>query len=106
MKHALHPDVLREYVAAASAYEERQPGLGDRFIQSVEGAIESICQAPSADYDLFRRERGEVDLSQPHPFRDAQVFRNGFVREKSERPRIQRHGVDTRGNGSRGFDVI
>jgi plasmid stabilization system protein ParE len=59
MKHAFHPDALREYVAAASAYEERQPGLGDRFIQSVEGTIESICQAPERwtvlEQDVRRR---------------------------------------------------
>jgi toxin ParE1/3/4 len=46
MKHAFHPEALGEYVAAAHEYEERQPGLGNRFIENVEGAIESICQAP------------------------------------------------------------
>ena len=46
MKHAFHPDALEEYVAAVSAYEAGQPGLGARFIQSVESAIEGICQAP------------------------------------------------------------
>jgi hypothetical protein len=46
MKHAFHPEAFEEYAAAASAYEAGQPGLGARFIQSVESAIEGICQAP------------------------------------------------------------
>ena len=44
MKHAFHPEGFTEYVAAASAYEAGQPGLGSRFIQSVESAIEGICR--------------------------------------------------------------
>lgn len=36
MKHAFHPDAFAEYAAAASAYEVGQPGLGERFIRSVE----------------------------------------------------------------------
>ena len=59
MKHAFHPDAFAEYVAAASAYEAGQPGLGERFIQSVEGAIESICQGPERwtilEQDVRRR---------------------------------------------------
>jgi hypothetical protein len=31
-----------EYATAASAYEVGQPGLGERFIRSVEGAIEGV----------------------------------------------------------------
>ena len=46
MKHAFHPDALAEYAAAASAYEASQPGLGARFVDSVEAAIDSVCQAP------------------------------------------------------------
>ena len=30
MKHAFHPDAFGEYVAAASAYENLQTGLGER----------------------------------------------------------------------------
>ena len=59
MKHALHPDAFGEYVAAASAYENLQTGLGERFIQGVETAIESICQAPERwtvmEQDVRRR---------------------------------------------------
>jgi hypothetical protein len=59
MKHAFHPDAFAEYLAAASAYEAGQPGLGARFIQSVESAIEGICQAPERwtilDQDVRRR---------------------------------------------------
>jgi plasmid stabilization system protein ParE len=59
MKHAFHPEAFAEYVAAASAYEDGQPGLGARFIQSVESAIEGICQAPERwtilEQDVRRR---------------------------------------------------
>jgi toxin ParE1/3/4 len=59
MKHAFHPDALAEYGAAAVAYEERQPRLGERFILSVEDAIASICQAPERwtvlEQDIRRR---------------------------------------------------
>ena len=46
MNHAFHPEAFEEYLAAASTYEAGQPGLGARFIQSVESAIEGIRQAP------------------------------------------------------------
>jgi hypothetical protein len=46
MNHAFHPEAFEEYLAAASTYEAGQPGLGTRFIQSVESAIEGIRQAP------------------------------------------------------------
>lgn len=59
MKHAFHPDAFAEYAAAATAYEAGQPGLGERFIVSVEAAIESICQAPerwpTLEQDIRRR---------------------------------------------------
>jgi plasmid stabilization system protein ParE len=59
MKHAFHPDAFAEYAAAASAYEVGQPGLGERFIRSVEGAIEGVCQAPDRwpilEQDVRRR---------------------------------------------------
>jgi toxin ParE1/3/4 len=59
MKHAFHPDAFAEYAAAAIAYEAGQPGLGERFIGSVEAAIESICRAPERwsilEQDVRRR---------------------------------------------------
>ena len=59
MKHAFHPYVLAEYVTAAGAYQSGQPGLGERFILSVEGAIEGTCQAPERwpilEQDIHRR---------------------------------------------------
>jgi toxin ParE1/3/4 len=59
MKHAFHPDAFAEYAAAACAYDAGQPGLGERFIVSLEAAIESICQAPerwpTLEQDIRRR---------------------------------------------------
>ena len=46
MKLALHPEALQEYEEAASDYEARQEGLGDRFILSIEAAFSSIKEAP------------------------------------------------------------
>jgi toxin ParE1/3/4 len=46
MKHEFHPEAYREYADAVNAYEERQTGLGVRFVRNIELAIESICQAP------------------------------------------------------------
>ena len=47
MKYEFHPEAFREYAYAVSRYEEHQRGLGGRFIQSVEIAIDSICKAPN-----------------------------------------------------------
>jgi hypothetical protein len=50
MNHAFHPEAFEEYVAAASAYEAGQPGLGARFIQSVEsfGEAQPDCSRVAA----------------------------------------------------------
>ncbi len=45
-RHEFHPEALAEYENAASRYAEQQPGLGLRFIEAVEAAIERICEAP------------------------------------------------------------
>ena len=46
MKLVLHPEALQEYEEAVADYEERQEGLGERFILSVEAAFESIKESP------------------------------------------------------------
>ena len=43
-----HPEALAEYRAAAQYYEVRKPGLGTRFVEAVEDAIERITESPSA----------------------------------------------------------
>ena len=43
-----HPDVPAEVDAAASWYEEQEPGLGLEFVLAVESAIALICDAPHA----------------------------------------------------------
>ncbi len=44
MKYEFHPEAFREYAHAVSRYEERQRGLGGRFIQSVEIALTAFAK--------------------------------------------------------------
>lgn len=46
MKFEFHPEALEEYKDAARYYEECQPGLGHRFIASVEQAILHVIEKP------------------------------------------------------------
>ena len=47
-KVVFHPEATREYIDAYEWYEERQPGLGERFILSVDDAIADIVAHPSS----------------------------------------------------------
>jgi len=40
------PEAQEEFLAAIDWYEEREPGLGGRFLTAVEGALQKIQQAP------------------------------------------------------------
>lgn len=46
MRPTYHPDAEAELAAAATFYENRFPGLGDRFLQSFDTAIHEIEAAP------------------------------------------------------------
>jgi plasmid stabilization system protein ParE len=41
-----HPEAGEELEAAARWYEERQPGLGDRFLDDFEKTLRRILEAP------------------------------------------------------------
>ena len=43
-----HPEATREYIDAYEWYEEKQAGLGERFILSIDEAIGEIITHPSA----------------------------------------------------------
>ena len=47
MRHEFHPEAYAEYEEAARYYAERDPELADRFIATVEEAIERICDSPA-----------------------------------------------------------
>ena len=47
MRYEFHPEALEEYEEAALYYTERDPGLGLRFIEAVEEAIQRILEAPT-----------------------------------------------------------
>jgi toxin ParE1/3/4 len=59
MKHAFHPEALAEFAAAVGAYEEARRGLGARFIDSIEAAIDGVCESPERwpilEQDIRRR---------------------------------------------------
>lgn len=59
MKHRFHVEAFREYAEAVSHYESRQAGLGARFVNNVEHAIDAICQTPERwpvlEQDIHRR---------------------------------------------------
>lgn len=42
----LHPETEKEYLTSFLWYEERSPGLGERFEQAVESKIQSIANNP------------------------------------------------------------
>jgi len=54
-----HPEALAEYEFAVRYYEQHQVGLGKRFIASVESALQSIVDTPTAwpvlEQDVRRR---------------------------------------------------
>jgi len=42
-----HPEATREYIDAYEWYEDRQPGLGERFIESIDDSIAEIMAHPA-----------------------------------------------------------
>ena len=54
-----YPGALQEYQAAVEHYESRQVGLGARFIQAIEDALDSVRDAPDRwpvlEQDVRRR---------------------------------------------------
>jgi len=46
MRYEFHPEALEEYQAAARYYEGCQSGLGQRFIDAIEHAIQRIVDKP------------------------------------------------------------
>ncbi len=46
MRLTYHPDAEAELAQAAVFYENRSPGLGDRFLQDFDTAIQEIEAAP------------------------------------------------------------
>jgi plasmid stabilization system protein ParE len=47
MRVVSHPEADEELEAAARWYEERQPGLGDRFLDDFEKTLRRILEAPN-----------------------------------------------------------
>lgn len=48
MKYRFHPEALREFQAAAVHYERQQRGLGVRFTNAVQVAVDHIVESPQS----------------------------------------------------------
>jgi plasmid stabilization system protein ParE len=48
MRVEFHPEALAEFRAAAEYYEQHQTGLGERFANAVEMAVDHIAAAPES----------------------------------------------------------
>ncbi len=46
MKAAFHPEAAAEHLAHIVRYEEKQPGLGGRYLAEFEAAVAYICEGP------------------------------------------------------------
>lgn len=46
MKYSFHPEALREFQAAAVFYENKQHGLGVRFANAVQVAVDHAVDVP------------------------------------------------------------
>lgn len=46
MKYAFHPEALDELIAAGSWYEQQQAGLGLRFLNNAQAAIQNAADDP------------------------------------------------------------
>ena len=55
-----HPDADAEVIAAAQWYDERQPGLGGRFLDEVEAGLSRIRRAPEAFGVIVRNVRQHI----------------------------------------------
>ena len=64
MHFAFHPAARLEYLQAISHYEERQTGLGVRFMTEIENTIQRIIEAP----DRWQTLEGEVRRCLTHAF--------------------------------------
>ena len=56
-----HPEANEELVDAALWYEERQPGLGDDFLDEVEHALRRIKAEPER-WPKIRRENRQLNF--------------------------------------------
>ena len=70
-KFVFHPDAERDIDEAATWYEMQQMGLGHRFQEAIEAALESIRLNPTA----YSRIRGPYRRFVVHPFPYNVVYR-------------------------------
>lgn len=66
-----HPEAQSEMSASARYYEEKQVGLGKRFLESVYTAIRRVCLVPS----MYQRVVGNVQICNVERFPFGVIFR-------------------------------
>lgn len=62
MRVASHPEAEQELDEAALWYEEKQPGLGDDFLNEFETTLRRILEAPER-WKFFRGDNRKLNLS-------------------------------------------
>ena len=70
MRVVSHPEADEELAAAALWYEERQPGLGDAFLDEFQRTLRRVLAQP----ERWRRIRGENPKLNFHPLPFATVY--------------------------------
>ncbi len=63
---AFHPEALAELRTQALYYEERSPGLGERFIAQVEAAVDVAAAMPGVGSPYLRGTRRVFAKDFPH----------------------------------------
>lgn len=61
MRVVIHPEAGEELEAAALWYEERQPGLGNDFLDQFERALRRVVAEPER-WRLFRRDNRKLSF--------------------------------------------
>lgn len=84
----IHPLASRELEKAALFYDRRRPGLGERFLKSVEQAIEQVLLFPEASPVVDRTVRQKVLRRFPYSlfyiFEKNSVFFVAIAHQKQE----------------------
>lgn len=70
MRRRLREEALQDLIEAAGWYEQRRPGLGQRFLDAVELALSRIEETPRLYRSVYRDLRRAL-LPRPFPY---QVF--------------------------------
>jgi toxin ParE1/3/4 len=75
---APHPEAEEEFHASVDYYEDRSEGLGVRFREAIEQAVEKIRRQPNF-YPLYKDTPCRECLVRPFPYAVYYVERDDFI---------------------------